>query len=31
MSTLAAFEFFAGIGCKTSQGMGEAIPFSLKD
>ena len=27
LSTLAAFAFFSGVGYKTSQGMGEVLPF----
>ncbi|MDR1510144.1 MAG: CRISPR system precrRNA processing endoribonuclease RAMP protein Cas6 [Synergistaceae bacterium] len=27
MSTLSAFAFFSGVGYKTSQGMGETLPF----
>jgi CRISPR-associated endoribonuclease Cas6 len=27
ISALSAFAFFSGVGYKTSQGMGEALPF----
>lgn len=31
MSTLVAFAFFAGVGYKTSQGMGEVWTFRRED
>ncbi|MDR0653277.1 MAG: CRISPR system precrRNA processing endoribonuclease RAMP protein Cas6 [Synergistaceae bacterium] len=30
MSALSAFAFFSGVGYKTSQGMGETIPFGRR-